>query len=93
RVEGKLDPKHNDRVDWWILQRYDPSSTILDVPKDARFRVDPPFVTEDGARLRVVATSDEPVEYSFEFRRSDKSGNLKVVIHESPNALDAKFPF
>jgi hypothetical protein len=91
RVEGQLDPKKSDRVDWWRLEHYDPEAVKLVTSQgDARF--DPPFVQEGAALLRVIATGDEPASYWFELR-SDRPGALKVQVHESPAAGEAKFPY
>lgn len=44
RVEGKLDPARNDRVDWWIVEDFSPTTVSFHVDKKAGFRVDPPFL-------------------------------------------------
>ncbi|HEV3005532.1 MAG TPA: hypothetical protein VGX78_13795 [Pirellulales bacterium] len=93
RVEGRLDPRRHDRVDWWILERYDPTQVHLDWPRDAGFRVDPPYPSQHGARLRVVAAGELPVDYHFELRPADKHGGLKVVVYESPAKFGATFPY
>lgn len=93
RVEGKLDPTKNDRVDWWTLEDYDEAQVILDVQTSAGFRVDRPFRTRQGVRLRVVATGEEPVTYVLGFRPRKKKDGLAVMIHESPAAADTGFPY
>lgn len=93
RVQGRLDPGKGDRVDWWILLRYDQNSVVLDTSKQAGVQFDPPLVEEQGARLRVWATGDAAVDYWFELRPTDRSGQLKLIVHESPPSSDAKFPY
>jgi hypothetical protein len=93
QVQGHLDPKHHDRVDWWIVDRYDPALVHFEWPHDAGFRIDPPYPSEHGARLRVVSTGAGPVDYRFEFRPAEKRGGTTVSIHESPEKAGAKFPF
>jgi hypothetical protein len=95
RIEGQLDPQNHDRVDWWIVEGYSPTGVTLHVDKKAGYRVDPPFLSPEGARLRVVATGGQPVRYAMEFRpiinrrRSDR----RVLICESPAPAESKFPF
>jgi hypothetical protein len=94
RLEGSLDPGKNDRVDWWLLDGYDPQTVHLEYPRNAGFYVDSPFVVEGGARLRVVAAGDKAVDYSVELRPVPaSSGKLNVVIHESPAPVGRKFPY
>lgn len=94
RVEGRLDPARHDRVDWWIVEGYSPAKVNFHVEKKAGFRVDPPFIYEGGARLRVVATGEGPVDYAMEFRpaRTPRS-DVEVLIYESPAVAGTKFPF
>jgi hypothetical protein len=93
RVHGRLDPSAGDAVDWWILERFDPSSTVIETTKEAGVRFDPPMAAEGGARLRIAATGKDAVDYWFEFRSGDRQGGLKVTVHESPAAGNTKFPF
>lgn len=94
RVEGKLEPAQQDRVDWWRLDGYDPTTVYLRFTENPAVRVDPPFVDREGARLRVVAKGDEAVDYWFEFQpRPTAVTGQKVIIHESPSRPKASFPF
>jgi len=94
RLQGRLDPKNHDRVDWWLLEGYTPGIVTIDVDKNEAFRIDPPFLSEQGARLRIVATGEEPAEYALEFRPTTPTqATQKVVIHESPFPAEAKFPY
>ena len=94
RVEGKLDPAKKDRVDWWQLNGYDPTTVYLSFTQKPAVRVEPPFVDRAGARLRVVAQGDEVVDYWFEFQpRPSAATGQKVIIHESPSQPRARFPF
>lgn len=93
RVVGRLDPGQHDRVDWWILEGHTPGMAIQ-VDKPNEVALDQPFPGPDGARLRVAARGDKPVEYALEFRGpGGSSANREVVIYESPSAADAAFPF
>jgi hypothetical protein len=92
RVEGTLDPSAGDRVDWWILERYDPEKTKLESSKAPGLQIDPPFVDDSGAKLRVAATGKKPIAYWLEFR-GDKPDQLKVIVQESTAVPSAKFPF
>ena len=57
-------------------------------------RVDPPFVDKEGARLRVVAQTDQAADYWFEFQpRPSAVTGQKVIIHESPSQPKAGFAF
>jgi hypothetical protein len=93
RVEGRLDPRRHDRVDWWNLERYDPVQVHVDWPRDAGFRIDPPYASRHGTLLRVVAVGERPVDYHFELRPADKHDGLNVVVHESSAKADARFPY
>jgi hypothetical protein len=94
RLEGRLDPAGRDRVDWWLLEGYDPQTVRLDYEKNPAFRVEPPYLVEGGARVRVVALGDKPVDYALELRPvKTSSGKLNVVIHESPSPSDRTFPY
>ncbi len=94
RLEGTLDPGKRDRVDWWLLEGYDPQTVRLDYPRNAAFRVDSPFMVGGGARLRVVAAGEKAVDYAVELRPVPaSSGKLNVVIHESPSPSGRKFPY
>jgi len=98
RVEGKLHAAGGDRVDWWYLDRFRPGATILSLPKLPGVRWDQ-FSVEGGVRLRVVALTDEPVIYSFEIHAAEKSSSGKsspepsILIYESPNSTQRKFPY
>jgi hypothetical protein len=94
RVEGKLDPARQDRVDWWQLNGYDHNEVHLSFTENPAVRVVPPFVDRESARLRVVAQGDEAVDYWFEFQpRPTSVTGQKVIIHESPSQPRARFPF
>ena len=94
RLVGKLDPAQHDRVDWWILEGYHPQTIMLETARSPDFRIDPPYTNEQGARLRVVATGDKPVDYWIELRPAGQTGSgLKVVVHETPPSAERKFPF
>jgi len=94
RVEGQLDPGGHDRVDWWFVEGYKPEVTPFRASGGRRFRVDPPYLCEGGARLRVAATGNEQAKYTLEFRNSAASpDDPNVVIHESPSVAGAKYPF
>jgi hypothetical protein len=92
RVEGTLNPAAGDRVDWWILDRYDPEKTKLESSSAPGLQIDDPFVDPSGAKLRVATTGKKPISYWFEFR-AEKPGQLKVVVQESTSVPGAKFPF
>lgn len=93
RIEGKLDPAAGDKVDWWILEGFDPAKVRLSNSESASCRVDPPFVSRDGVRLRVVATGNRADDYWIEFRPAAEINGLKVRIHESPSSANRQFPF
>lgn len=93
RVEGALDPAKNDLLDCWILERYDAAEVVFEPAQGAGFKIEPLFQTPRGTLLRVRTTGSGAVSYWFELRPKNKRGNVKVVIHESPNDDQGEFPF
>jgi hypothetical protein len=94
RVEGTLDPARNDCVDWWTLVYFHRSKVAMHFPETPGLRHEVFQVTQDLARLRVVASGKQAASYAFELRpREGGSGIQSVVIHESPSMVDVKFPF
>lgn len=94
RVHGKLHAAARDRIDWWRLEGFDPVQVELVVPKSETVRIDPPFISSDGVRLRVTAVGNGPCDYSFTFKpKAAATGTANVVIHETPSNAAVKFPF
>lgn len=94
RVEGRLDPAHQDRVDWWTLVDYDPGTIAATFPQDPGLRHDLFPQDERCTRLRIVAQGNAAVAYALEFRPQEAvTGKQQVVIHESPAPAGLKFPY
>ncbi len=93
RVRGSLDPGGHDRVDWWLVDKYERGATPLEFNKDAGFRVETyPF--DGGARLRVVATGEKRSDYALEFPAPNSTRAVQEVeICESPSRVGTKFPY
>jgi hypothetical protein len=91
RVEGTLDPDKGDSVDWWILEKWDPTSVQFTTSTEDGVLFDPPKVEEGAARLRIAA-GKKAARYWFEMR-VEKGGDLKVVVHESYIPAESKFPY
>lgn len=94
RVVGSLDPARGDRSDWWALVGFQEAQVQLSFPNMADFRHE--LYQDAGKRtyLRIVATSQKSVAYTFELRkRSTLAAGKAVVVHESPGESNAKFPF
>lgn len=94
RVVGSLDPTQGDRSDWWALVGFQEAQVQLSFPDKAEFRYE--LYQDDGQRtcLRIIATSQKSVAYTFELRkRSSQASGEAVVVHESPGESNAKFPF
>ncbi len=94
RVVGSLDPAQGDRSDWWALVGYQETQVQLSFPDKADFRHE--LYQDAGQRtcLRIIATSQKSVAYTFTLRkRSSPAAGEAVVVHESPGESNAKFPF
>lgn len=101
RVTGELNAQDNDDADWWTLLDYNPRDIVLSFPADQGVAHQVYYDQPKIARLRVAATSDGPVTYSFELSRRPSSSSTTssslsgptVVIHESPARPHAQFPY
>ncbi|HWB12177.1 MAG TPA: hypothetical protein VG826_23320 [Pirellulales bacterium] len=92
KVTGRLDPARHDQADWWILDKYG-SAVTLEAPAASGYRVETPLKADAKTVLRVVATEEKPVEYSFELRLTAKDRGMELLIFESPERVDNRFPF
>ncbi|MEO8165564.1 MAG: hypothetical protein ABI619_09225 [Betaproteobacteria bacterium] len=94
RVVGSLDPAQGDRSDWWALVGFQEDQVQLSFPDKTDFRHE--LYQDAGQRtcLRIIATSQKSVAYTFELRkRTSPASGVAVVVHESPGESNAKFPF
>jgi hypothetical protein len=90
KVTGRLDPSQHDRSDWWILDRYSGAVTV-EASSESGYRVETPLKADTKAVLRVVATDEKAVDYSFELKHKERG--MELSIFESPERADARFPF
>lgn len=91
-INGRLDPGQHDRSDWWLLDKFT-SAVTLEVPAGAGYRIETPVKQEGRATLRVVATGEKAVDYSFHLKLPAKGRGQDVSIYESPERADTKFPY
>lgn len=90
KVFGRLDPANHDQGDWWILEQCS-ANIPLDTTRGDGYRIEPPLKAGERMALRVVATSDKAVDYSFQLTLKDRG--MAITVYESPARADAKFPF
>jgi len=94
RLQGTLNPAEHDAADWWLLDGYNPAMVMLQAGKNPDVRWDGPFPCEGGARIKVVATGKNKVDYRLDLQPvGAELGDSEVLIHESPCWAGAKFPF
>lgn len=94
RVVGSLNPAQGDRSDWWRLVGYDPDQVQLSFSEGTGFRHELHQDADQGTCLRIVATNQQSVTYTFTLRkRSSPIAGDAVVVHESPGESNAKFPY
>jgi hypothetical protein len=92
-IEGQLAPDKDDHQDWWQIAPWKREQTTLDLPPlDAAQWEQYPI--EGGLLLRVVAIGQQPVTYRCDMRPVGKAAvKSTIVLHETPTARVAKFPY
>lgn len=94
RVVGSLDPARGDRSDWWTLIGFQEGRMQLHFPGKSGFRHEIYQDADLRTCLRIVATKQNGVAYTFELRkRPSPTSGEPVVVHESPSESNAKFPY
>ena len=97
-IHGSLDPKANDRADWWEVPQFDQTQVVVEFNGDRKAKLVGPIRHQvaDGGKektlLRVVVNGEEAIKYRISVRSKSLESKIENQIYE-PVAIEAQFPY